>query len=576
MAVMTKNTFFSRIGRVLPYIISAIISLVYFLAILQYYPAVYAINDDRAMYRIISGEMTGKPDGHAIFILYPLSFLMSKLFEVIPVIDWYALMMIGSMCFALSLLLYRTLSLKRSARYWGTAGILLVFHVMMQEHIASFQFTVVASVLGAVTVFWILTMDDEKYSFVEILVGVLLIFLTVCIRDSVFFMCSPFIFLAYIYKNVRITGHKVEVKRVLAVVLSAVVVCGSMALHEVAYSSKEWKEFLEYNGTRSKIYDYYGYPDYNEYQQFYEECGVSREEYDCLVSYNLIMDYRGDQLEKLKRIAEKGEEIYRKNINEKIVLSIENTIIMLQDRGMIVYHILKTGIIFMIGILYWGLKQRKAVGLWLVGFVTYLVEYTYLLLKGRLILRVAIAMDIVFIFFSIAIIALFLYRFGKNAKVGIYMSLLMALIFSCINIPVLKDKLLGIEYGNEVLTVITGYCREREENFYFSFGETLNTTRDIHVVRDEGCWNYTGFGGWLANSPIEKKRLQRGGIQNVDEALLTMDNVFIIAPDIEMTEKERALREYLDSKYSNVQWEKVDLIDLYTVDYIVWKVTGNM
>ena len=221
------------------------------------------------------------------------------------------------------------------------------------------------------------------------------------------------------------------------------------------------------------------------------------------------------------------------------------------------------------------LKQHKKTAFitWLLGGIVYIAEIGYLILKGRLILRVLTALDIVFILFTISFFIIYWKEFGKMFKGAVVVGIGLGLGVSILNIPMIKVSAEELQYGNGVLRAITQYCSQREENFYFSFGEMCITTRDTRLLTDEGCWNYTGFGGWTANSPLEKKRLERAGIENVEWSILNDDHVYIIGPDAEMTEKERVLREYLNNKYSNVIWGKTDVIDLYYEDYIVWKVS---
>ena len=44
----------------------------------------YEVNDDAAIVQILDGSYTGTPDGHAIFIKYPLSWIIAKLYELNP------------------------------------------------------------------------------------------------------------------------------------------------------------------------------------------------------------------------------------------------------------------------------------------------------------------------------------------------------------------------------------------------------------------------------------------------------------------------------------------------------------
>lgn len=560
--------------NVVMYLGAAAISLIYFIFILKGSSPVYAINDDRAMYRIVSGEMTGKPDGHAIFILYPLSWFMSELFKIVPQIDWYAFTMLGCMCFSLSLLLYRILVQENRYKYWIAAGALLGFHILLYEYIIMFQFTIVAAVLGAAAIFWIMTMDDKKYSFGQIMVGVFLIFLTICVRKSVFFMCSPFIVTAYIYKNVKIEGRKLEVKRITAVVLSVIAVICVILIDKSAYRNEGWAEYLEYNSARSKIYDYYGYPEYEDYKLFYDECGISEEEYMCLKNYNLSLNYDGDLTEKLKTISKKGREIYQNDFRENIKLQIIKSKDVLLKEEFLPYHMTK--ILIGIFLLYCCFKlNKKWEGvIWITAFFFYLSEYTYLIFKGRLIFRVAVAMDIVFIFFSLSLLLSFSLRKEKLKEIPVFsvLSLILLLFFSYNSHLFARDEAIELRSGNAELQRITDYCKMREHNFYFSFGEVLTSTRNVSAERDIGSWNYTGFGGWTANSPLEKERLKKAGIEGLEDGIFK-DNVFLISPaGDEMKEKMDALKQYLDSEYSRVSWRKVDVISGEFSDYKIWKI----
>lgn len=573
---MNAHTRVETRHKIFSYLIAGIIATVYFLAAFTYIHPVYAINDDRAMYRIVSGEMTGTPDGHAIFILYPLSWFMSKLFKIVSFIDWYSVIMIGCMVFCLILLLYRALCLSGKKKYLYVVGILALFHILMFEHIIQFQFTIVAAILGGTTIIWIMTMEQDRYHLGEVLTGVFLIFLTVCVRESVFFMCAPFIVLAFFYKNVKlkeVTGKKrLEIKRISAVIISIAVFAGTLGIDTLAYKSEEWQEYKEFNSVRSQIFDYYGFPSYDQYRDFYSECGISEEEYLCLVSYNLIMDFE-DLPQKMERIAEKSNEIYIENFEENLHIQFQNAIILLTSSDLYIYNsILLLCFVFML-ILLLRYKRKTAFMTWAMGLIVYFGELLYLIIKGRLILRVVDALDIVFILFTMSILFIHWKEYTRWLKRVACAMILLGVGVLGLNMSAIKSSTWELQYGNEVLAAITGYCNQREDNFYFSFGEARVSTRDVKLFRNEEAWNYTGFGGWTANSPLERERLERAGIESVEQAIIDREDVYIIGADTEITSKESALRSYLDSKYQNVEWEQVDFIDLYFEDYIVWKVS---
>ena len=74
-------------------------ALFFFLLLIVFYAIellwikpVDGINDDWGMYSILSGAYTGTPDAHVMFFLYPLAWLLSKLYTLHSSIPWYGLL----------------------------------------------------------------------------------------------------------------------------------------------------------------------------------------------------------------------------------------------------------------------------------------------------------------------------------------------------------------------------------------------------------------------------------------------------------------------------------------------------
>ena len=47
-------------------------------------PFTYEVNDDSALVQILDGSFTGKPEPHSIFVRYPLSWIISRLYQLNP------------------------------------------------------------------------------------------------------------------------------------------------------------------------------------------------------------------------------------------------------------------------------------------------------------------------------------------------------------------------------------------------------------------------------------------------------------------------------------------------------------
>ena len=56
---------------------------------------VFYLNDDTTMRSILSGAYTGRPDGHAVYMQYPLTGLLAFFYSIVPVIPWMDLFFCG-------------------------------------------------------------------------------------------------------------------------------------------------------------------------------------------------------------------------------------------------------------------------------------------------------------------------------------------------------------------------------------------------------------------------------------------------------------------------------------------------
>ena len=96
-----KEKFQKNVPAICKIGLAFLITAVYFLAVWKWIGFSYAINDDINMRDIASGAYTGTPDGHLIFMLYPMGFVLKSLYQIWPGIEWYGVMMVG--CYMLSM-----------------------------------------------------------------------------------------------------------------------------------------------------------------------------------------------------------------------------------------------------------------------------------------------------------------------------------------------------------------------------------------------------------------------------------------------------------------------------------------
>ena len=73
------------------------------------------------------------------------------------------------------------------------------------------------------------------------------------------------------------------------------------------------------------------------------------------------------------------------------------------------------------------------------------------------------------------------------------------------------------------------YLRQQSDNFYFiDVYSSVGYTEKMFVDVDNSLANYDIMGGWACKSPLQRKKLAAFGISNMEEALLTQDNVHYV------------------------------------------------
>ena len=80
---------------------SAIIALLFYLLIVKLFLSKpFYTNDQVLMRGIANGSYTGLQDGHLVYIIYPLSGILSFLYKLLPRIDWYDLLVYAALLIA--------------------------------------------------------------------------------------------------------------------------------------------------------------------------------------------------------------------------------------------------------------------------------------------------------------------------------------------------------------------------------------------------------------------------------------------------------------------------------------------
>ena len=203
-----------------------------FIGILTFlcFPPYFATNDDVMLKAIVSGEITGSPEAHLVYIMYPLGLILKLFYSIIKAVPWYDFFMMGMHLIAYVLLIIRVGEvfhdlnktvfskltgnecLEPNQKSFGKAGSFipalaaiaggLLLLIVDYKYLVLHQYTSLAATLVAVALFYVLTarIKDGALCLKDcIIVGILLI-LTLWMRKQVFFMAVPLLVLAVVYR----------------------------------------------------------------------------------------------------------------------------------------------------------------------------------------------------------------------------------------------------------------------------------------------------------------------------------------------------------------------------------------
>ncbi|MDE6620172.1 MAG: hypothetical protein K2K74_06735 [Lachnospiraceae bacterium] len=278
----------------------------------------YDLNDDTMIKDIVSGAYTGQPSGYCIQMLYPLAWCLALFYKAIPTIPWYGLFLCLCQFGVVSLAAARLLLSAQRARAGFVAAVVLTvlaFGVFLREFVV-IQYSVTSGICMTGAVFLFLTtppIDKPAVFFRRNLLPLVLVVLSFMIRTEVCIMLVPFLLLAGMAKwcgeNKIFTA--VNFRKYLTLIATAVLcIVAVYSLDMVAYRGSEWTNFRDFFDARTKLYDFYGLPAYENHQEFYDSIGLSRESYTLLENYNFALDESIDTW-RLEAIVAYQEELAR-------------------------------------------------------------------------------------------------------------------------------------------------------------------------------------------------------------------------------------------------------------------------
>ena len=503
----------------------------------------YIQSDDFIMRNIIMGLYTSKPDAHAVFLMYPLSFILKSLYLAAPSVPWYGLLLYALHILSIVIILLRVgrLIKHRIGRFIAGGTVFAIILFLDFDYLVANEFTVTAGLLSAAAVFLIATADvDGKGVRDEILVTILLLF-SMWYRFAVFEMAVPFLAVAFGLRLYRAYGKETFKKAVIRSIALAgvltILVVSSKTIHNIAYHSDEWKNYYKINSARAAIFDYDALQPYEKYCNFVEGVPVSKEDYIGLQQhkYAILEDLTFESVEQVAQANTAEKVSWRKyySLPRKIVLDTADTL--LKQFG--TFGGLFSLILFVAAIaLGTALKKNEIIVTAFLSYGGLVLALGYFTYKERVLNRVTVSLYLMVILLIIASLSC-LFKEKRNISFALLVDLLILCgLFALFGLYKRRDMIqLQKNLGDQkvISTVLADYMRDDNEAVYLVDKELMPLYASAFAENGEVSVNQIYVTNWLWKSPIWEEHKRILGIENIRKELLEYDNICYIGYDSE-------------------------------------------
>lgn len=589
---MEKRFGKSNIGKnLIVGIVFLIITVSFYFYLFWNYDPVYGINDDWTLYMVISGSYLGYPEPHVNYMMYPLAWLLCQLYKITSEIPWYGIMLQGCMALCGASLFFR-IYFKIKRRYIGLFYAIITLVIFYASHIGIFlliQYTHVGGICGATAIFLFLTSDTKEKDWKGYLraniPAIILAAVSMNIRQNTLYMCLPaggMIFIAKYFLEDRKLGWK-AVRKYSGFILAAFIsLGGTFLIHQIAYSSEEWKEYVEINDTWTNGVDYYGFPTYEEVEKIVTENGMTKEDYEISISFQTYYKGKMPYADYLGIITEIAKEKYNEkhtfdvkfeNANREIVDSFVYDTMKPQNTIVILFYLF----LLLQIILHKDFKAILSMGCYLFGrfFAWY-----YLLFAGRFPLRIAqvlLTVDFMVIIGILLYFHLYEWKTEWNKKAGIIVRSIF--ITACVffvsrGIEVLEEQISYVDIFQDRWYGIKKYCKEHQENRYFLSGgsQTLHYFSDEIFETDSigKPQNFYTNNNFDSPSPNFYNMLGLEFGTYVGADILEQEENYWLYEKGTFSEEVDAVK-YYKSQYNTFEYELVDTFETETSSFEVYQ-----
>lgn len=542
------------------------------------------INDDWGMYSTLSGAYTGTPDAHVMFFLYPLAWLLAKLYTLCSFIPWYGLFQHGVQIACLFAVYRRFLRLRRrhnpEASFLAPAlsAFLFLFFIVDLNVISEVQYTTTAGLAAATALFCFITARINQSAagfFLDNAPTLLFSWISFSMRQNIFFLMLPMAGMLWLSKWIiaRKSGTENMAGKLLGFALLLCLGLGILwGANAAAYASPEWSDFRKINHYRERVGDFYGWPQYEECRDELEALGLDEEAYMYRrcgaphIGYDM-------SVEDWKQMHDIARSCYlaRTRLTDRlknIVVSLFN--VFFYGGGMQPANLCAGLLLLLTPILIFYHRSLPALFVYLMYLFGRSVSWIYVLYGGRFPRRIVQPLITVDFLVLCGILLAFnlLYSERKNSY-ALILPVLFALSILSVVITT-KDVKENYRIHEEVWQGLKSYCFSHPDNFYiwtYASG-TLEHFCETPFAPGQDTYQNFMYTNWgVVCNPNTQKKLAAWDIGEFGQDLVKSDRVYFILQDAPYNEEHPVVMYFRHTYHA-----ELTVADTFTLDGLTYMV----
>lgn len=529
--------------------------LIAFYAFLLYFiKPVDGINDDWGMYSILSGAYTGTPDAHVMFFLYPLSWLLAKLYARWSFIPWYGLFQHAVQILCLFTVYRRMLRIRHrhspqaSLRPPALTAFLLLFFVVDLNVIAEAQYTTTAGLAAAAALFCFITSrinQSHAGFFLDNIPTLLFAWVSFSMRQNIFYLMLPMAGMLWLCKWVSAVKNEYEGAAVRLLGFALLLCLGMGFLwgaNAAAYSSPEWSDFRKINHYRERVGDFYGWPEYEECRDDLQALGLDEEAYMYrksgapYIGHDMsVADWK--QMHDLARRCYLARTSLKERLKSMAVSAVN--VFFYQD-GMQPANLFTGFLLLLTPVLIFIERNASALFVYLMYLFGRTVSWGYVLYEGRFPKRIVQPLITVDCLILLGIILAFNLLPPENRR-RYYVILPLLCCLSLFSVYVTRRDVAGnYRVHEETWQGLRAYCRAHPDNFYiWTYGSgTLEHFYETPFGRGQDTYQnfiYTNWG--VVCNPNTQKKLDAQDIGSFGRDVVDSGHVYFILQEAPYNEE---------------------------------------